>query len=244
MHSYSMFCFTYFQENMSVKRQRNLRTNNTIKKWSQVRTDVLLRQKKTFLQKIADSPIAPHIASVIPLNWRLSALPHTIINDKMGFNSVKVFSEMYQLNFDETWENVKRFKMYILNEHDSQTAPSTIGDTVQLLAAVKDKKNLQICYNLYCHLLSAINHAMWIEQWNSFAGMYTGGKMHEKNAETCTWKMNIKINAPILALVNLSIPAALYTLKVARQAKKGDKNDEQYQYHDIYWASYIKYQSG
>ena len=78
---------------------------------------------------------------------------------------------------------------------------------------------------------------------NSLAGMMTGGKMHEKKAETCSFKLNIKINGPILAFADLRIPAAKYTANMARKPKDSLKSTEQYQYHDIFGDANLKYDS-
>ncbi len=93
----------YFNQIKSKELQciySSLRTNNTIRKWSDIKYDVLIGQRAGFKQRIADSPIAPLIPSVIPKNWRLEHFPFSnqreiTVDDK----AVKNFSEMY--SYDE-----------------------------------------------------------------------------------------------------------------------------------------------
>eukprot|EP01083_Nonionella_stella_P065682 172292_1 len=149
-------------------------------------------------------------------------------------------SLMHEMELTPLWESMKRFKIYILNEHDRDTAPSTLADTVLVLRDIHEKKNLGLCFDLYSRLQSAINHGMWLEVWNSMAGVATSGKMHEKKAPTVSYKLNVKINGPILALVDLRVPAAKYTIKVARRPKTKGKAPLQYQYHDILRPAHLK----
>ena len=75
-------------------------------------------------------------------------------------------------------------------EQSALTAPANLYGCVQQLVSVAESRGLELCLDLYSKLLSAINHAMWIEVWNSLAGIMMSGKMHEKSADTITAKMS------------------------------------------------------
>ena len=81
---------------------------------------------------------------------------------------------------------------------------------------------------------------MWIEQWNSLSNLYTDSKSHEMSALTCSYKLNIKINAPILQKVDLRIPAADYTLRMSRQPNITEASKRQQQYADLFQESQMK----
>ena len=153
--------------------------------------------------------------------------------------TIKKLAGFYDYDEQELKQNLRKFQIFIRTEM-STLAPKNLSGCVRVLCDVHETRGLALCLDLYSKLLSAINHAMWIEVWNSLAGMCLGGKKHEMAAKTVSCKLNIKLNGPILGKADLRIPAAHYTLHKARPSK-GSKSTEQYQYKEVFPAAHKKY---
>ena len=110
----------------------------------------------------------------------------------MGIDSIRQLCVMYAYDEEVILDNFKIYKSYVLNNHNQESVPTNLKQVVMELFTLQHNDEyldddvfvMNDIYNIYSHLLTAMNHAMWLEQWNSLSAMFTGGKRHETKADT------------------------------------------------------------
>ncbi len=157
---------------------------------------------------------------LIPGNWMyLNKQSLQSVGDK----EVKKLCIYWNMKRQVIWNQLTKFKLYCKSKTNPATVPKTLAETVKYLNGIQTDICLGELYTFYCHALSAMNHTMWIEQWNSLAGLFTSGKKHERLVKSLSHKLNINVNAPALDNVDLREPAMEYTLEIAREGMIDDE---------------------
>jgi hypothetical protein len=132
----------------------------------------------------------------------------------MGRNNCEKLCEYFDIDFDETWTNLKDLKLHILTSFTVDTIFSDLSGFVKYLYVKREQ--FEPCYIMYSHVNSQSAHLMWLEQWNALNVLFCSGKKINIGPQTLTHKMNININTQNIAHIDLREPALKYTLEVAR----------------------------
>ena len=114
----------------------------------------------------------------MPLSWFgvLENKGSDFLYDTFGFEDVKFLCKVFYRNCSDVWDSLKTLKQCVVTGIAPEAAPTKLKAVCQTLFSFRHVSGVSDAFQLYTDILSVGIHAMWLERFNSKAGILCGDK--------------------------------------------------------------------